>query len=294
MEIRDLRSLVAVARTGSFTQAAKDLGYTQSAVSQHIANLERTVGRTLLTRRPVRLTEVGSRLAEHAAHVVLRIDVATTELAAIDDETAEVRVAMTPLADSRHIARALRSVRSASTGARMRMATCSASVALARVASGECDLALVDGIVASSSPLVLAEAGLLRSFVVGEEELVVVVPDDHPLRGDSIDLDALTDAQWVIAPDLVCSLPELLHLPPSAVAASATATFTFDGTDLMTLLELVAAGHGLALLPRRVCSLVDGVRTLRVRRPNLVNRTELLVLRSAIDRHRTIITALQG
>ena len=176
----------------------------------------------------------------------------------------------------------------------MRLVATSAAVAVAGVASGECDLALVDGIVSPSSPLVLAEAGLLRSFVVGEEDLVVVVPEGHPLRVDSIDLEALVDAQWVIAPDLVRSLPELLHRPPSLTSAGSTASFVFDGTDLMTLLELVAAGHGLALLPRRVCALVDGVRTLRVRHPTLANRTELLVLRSAIERHRTLITALQG
>ena len=300
MEIRDLRSLVAVARTGSFTQAARDLGYTQSAVSQHIANLERSVGRTLLTRRPVRLTEVGARLAEHAAHVVLRVDVATSELAIVDDASPELRVAMTPLADARHVARALRSVRAVSVGVRMHLATSTAAGAVAGVAAGEHDLALVNGIVAPSSPLVLADAGLLRSFVVGEEELVVAVPDDHPLRGAGIDLDALVDAQWVSAPGLVGGLAQLLRLPSpppgafSAGSAGSSNTFAFDGTDVMTLLELVAAGHGLALLPRRACALVAGIRMLRVRRPTLVNRTELLVLRTAIGRHRAIIAALQG
>ena len=148
--------------------------------------------------------------------------------------------------------------------------------------------------------MVLADAGLLRSFVVGEEELVVAVPDDHPLRGAGIDLDALVDAQWVSAPGLVGGLAQLLRLPSpppaafSAGGAGAPNTFAFDGTDVMTLLELVAAGHGLALLPRRACALVAGIRMLRVRRPTLVNRTELLVLRTAIGRHRAIIAALQG
>jgi len=294
MEIRDLRSLVAVARTGSFTQAAKDLGYTQSAVSQHIANLERSVGRTLLTRRPVRLTEVGSRLAEHAAHVVLRIDVATSELAIVDEPSAEVRVAMTPLADGRHVARGLRRIRATAGGGRIRLVTCSSDEAVQAVASGACDLALVDGIVAPSSPLAATDAGLLRAFVVGEDALVVAVPADHPLRGDSIDLDALFDAQWVSAPALVRDLADLMHLPRSAARVTQASAFVFDGADVMTLLELVAAGHGLALLPRRACTLVEGVRTLAVRRPALVHRTELLVLRSATDRHRAIIAALQG
>ena len=97
VDLRDLRSLVAVARTGSFTRAARELGYTQSAVSQHIANLETAAGKSLLTRRPVGLTEAGARLAEHAAHIVMRLDVAASELAVIDEVGAEVRIATTPV-----------------------------------------------------------------------------------------------------------------------------------------------------------------------------------------------------
>jgi DNA-binding transcriptional LysR family regulator len=287
MELRDLRSLVAVARTGSFTRAAGDLGYTQSAVSQHIASLEKAVGRPLLLRRPVRLTEVGARLVEHAAHVVMRLDVALGELAVTDDAPAEIRLALTPLADSRRVARALRFLRSGSPRIQLRLATNSATAAVAAVASGEIDLAVVDGITAPGSPLALADAGLLRSFVVGEEELAVVVPGTHPLRGDTVDLEVLVDAHWITAPALMGRLPTLLH-------RTGPSTFSLDGMDVLMLLELVAAGHGLALLPRRVGTLVDGVRTLRLRHPTLVNRTEVLMLHNAVDRHQAVIDALRG
>lgn len=70
MDLRDLRSFLAVVRTGSFTAAAADLGYTQSAVSQHVAALEADLGTPLLHRRPVRPTAAGARLAEHAAGIV--------------------------------------------------------------------------------------------------------------------------------------------------------------------------------------------------------------------------------
>src|SRR5260370_6440386 len=62
-----LRTFVAVARHGSFSAAARDLGYTQAAVSQHIAALESDLKVSLLTRRPVVATEAGRRLLEHAA-----------------------------------------------------------------------------------------------------------------------------------------------------------------------------------------------------------------------------------
>src|SRR3954468_1634175 len=68
-----LRTFVAGARRGSFSAAAVELGYTQSAVSQHIAALEGDLRTPLLSRRPVALTEAGARLLEHAEPLLLRL-----------------------------------------------------------------------------------------------------------------------------------------------------------------------------------------------------------------------------
>ena len=74
IELRHLTALEAVAREGSFGRAAKSLGYTQSAVSQQIAALERIVGARLVDRpggpRPVSLTEAGELLLRHAEAIV--------------------------------------------------------------------------------------------------------------------------------------------------------------------------------------------------------------------------------
>ena len=61
-----------------------ELGYTQSAVSQQVAALELELGHQLLLRRPVRPTPVGERLVEHATRILLRVDVARSELAQLD------------------------------------------------------------------------------------------------------------------------------------------------------------------------------------------------------------------
>lgn len=84
LEIRHLAALDAVARTGTFGRAAEDLGYTQSAVSQQIAALERAVGAPLFDRpggpRPVTLTPLGELLAGHASAVLERVDAAATDI----------------------------------------------------------------------------------------------------------------------------------------------------------------------------------------------------------------------
>src|SRR5215831_5267132 len=77
VELRHLAALEAVAQAGSFGRAAARLGYTQSAVSQQIAALERIVGERLLERpggpRPVALTEAGELLLRHAGAIMARL-----------------------------------------------------------------------------------------------------------------------------------------------------------------------------------------------------------------------------
>jgi molybdate transport repressor ModE-like protein len=85
VELRHLAALEAVATEGSFGRAAVRLGYTQSAVSQQIARLERIVGEQLIERpggpRPVALTEAGRMLLRHAKAIVARLQAAQADLA---------------------------------------------------------------------------------------------------------------------------------------------------------------------------------------------------------------------
>src|SRR6266536_92483 len=86
IELRHLLALRAVARSASFSRAAGELGYTQSAVSQQIATLERIVGLPLFQRpggrRQVALSEAGELLLRHAGAVIDRLQSARADLAA--------------------------------------------------------------------------------------------------------------------------------------------------------------------------------------------------------------------
>src|SRR3989442_15164043 len=97
VELRHFLALEAVAREGSFGKAATALGYTQSAVSQQIATLERLVGQKLLERpggpRPVSLTEAGRLLLTHAESIAARVAAAQADLTALaDGEAGDLRV----------------------------------------------------------------------------------------------------------------------------------------------------------------------------------------------------------
>src|SRR6478672_12201374 len=97
LELRHLIALKAIAEHGTFGRAAKELGYTQSAISQQIATLERIVGQRLIDRpggpRPVSLTEAGELLLRHADAIVARLQAAQADLHALrSGEAGRLRV----------------------------------------------------------------------------------------------------------------------------------------------------------------------------------------------------------
>jgi DNA-binding transcriptional LysR family regulator len=270
-----LQTFVAVAESGSFSAAATRLGYTQSAVSQHIAALESDLGTALLHRRPVTPTPAGDRLLEHAGPILLRLDAARADvLRAVGEPPGSLILGATPLASSP--AQALTELRRTLPGLIVTLVIAGREALVKGVAAGEFDLGLVDGIAAPSDPLRLFDAGAQRTTAVAHEPLVVVLPTGHPLaRRDRIDLRDLVDARWIDAPEIAAPLDDLR----SAVETDGLrAAVTYSGTDTLTLLALVAAGHGLAVLPRSVATLATGVSfaAVAVQSPRLVHRTELL------------------
>src|SRR5205085_4168001 len=92
VDLRLFAALDAVGRTHSFVAAARELGYTQSAISQQIARLERAVGQKLVERpggpRPVALTEAGTLLLRHADAIVAQLDAAEADMSALAEGAA--------------------------------------------------------------------------------------------------------------------------------------------------------------------------------------------------------------
>ncbi|MYW44970.1 LysR family transcriptional regulator, partial [Streptomyces sp. SID161] len=142
-----LRTYVTVARLASFSEAARELGYTQSAVSQHIAALEGDLGAPLLTRRPVVPTLAGERLLEHAGPLLLRLDAARADVVRI---ATAPRYGLTLAATATALGPA---VLGALPPAGVTLRVLPRTGIPAAVATGTADLGLVDGLAAPSDPL---------------------------------------------------------------------------------------------------------------------------------------------
>ncbi|MFD9052619.1 LysR family transcriptional regulator [Streptomyces zaomyceticus] len=267
-----LRTYVTVVRLGSFSEAARELGYTQSAVSQHIAALETDLALPLLTRRPVAPTPAGERLLEHAGALLLRLDAARADLdrfAAAPRAT--LNVTASPLALHARTLAAL-----PATGVTLR-AVPRERVPVA-VATGQADAGLVDGVAAPSDPLRLPDVAPLTTTGVAEEPLAVVLPTTHPLAGRTgLRLDDLVDARWLEAPTAGIPLDRLRAVHGGPAGRGFRTALRYEGGDPRTLAALAAAGHGLALLPLPLATDVPGATAVPLVAPRLVHRTELLL-----------------
>jgi DNA-binding transcriptional LysR family regulator len=275
MDLRQLRTFDAVVAHGSFTGAAAALGYTQSAVSQQIAGLEASLGVTLFHRRPFAVTPAAERLAEHAASILVRIDVARSELRAVERRATTRIVATSWSAASPAVARLLALARRHDGAGGASLATADVDSVTAEVARGECAAGVVDGIVGAADPLAHADPGLVTSLLVGTSPIAVAMPSDHPFaRRRSLRWPAVADAQWIDAPLMVA------RAGPGAASLIERrwGRIAYEGGDTAALGALVAAGHGLAIVPAWWHT-APGTCAVVLDDPPLVHRIEVLVLR---------------
>ncbi len=259
VSIQQLRVLREVAARETIAAAAESLGYTPSALSQQLRNLERATGVPVHERvgRNVRLTDAGRELVGHARSLLDGLEAAQ---AAVERVTDEARGTLTMGTFESVAATALPPLLSGLAAAhpdlRLRTAELDPDEAIASLASGDIDLSFaVDYPHAPAPPT----PGIRRDTVV-EEPFRLVVADDDPLTGHSVALADLVDRPFI------CSSPKL-GCGRCIVTACRTAGFEPDiadvNDDYSIALHLVAANQGVALIPDLgLVRRPDGVRVL--------------------------------
>ena len=146
LDVTRLRVLVAVARYGSVTAAAKALNYAQPSVSHHLARLEAETGVKLIQRagRGIRLTDAGRLLAERGAEVIGRLDAAENELAAYTGlRSGRLRLAAFPSALGTIVPAAAALLREHQPSVDLRLTEAEPPEALRMLRAGYVDVALV-------------------------------------------------------------------------------------------------------------------------------------------------------
>jgi DNA-binding transcriptional LysR family regulator len=260
-----LRVLVAVVSHRSFSGAAEALSYTQSAVSQSIARLEAETGATLVVRdrRGVRPTAAGATLVEHAETILAQVDAAEADLAAVlGVRGGRLRVASFPSAGATLMPLAVANFRRGHPDVELSLAEGEPEEIAPRLRAGEFDLALL-----FEFPGVRERPGAgLRSVTLLEDPMQVALPADHPLAGKrALSLLDLRDEQWV---QTSASSPCARHVVRLCLAAGFEPNVTFESDDYETVQGLVAAGVGVALIPRLASTHVHGGIVIRELAPH--------------------------
>jgi len=247
LQVSRLRVFVEVAKQGSISAAAEELSYTQSAVSQQIAALEAETGVTLIERLPrgVRLTTAGSTLLAHAEGILGRLAAAEADLEAIAGlRGGQLRMASFPTAGATLMPLAIAMFRAQHPEVELTLAEGEPEDIAPRLYAGEFDLALLFEFEGTSESLV---ADLVRQPLF-EDPMFLALPADHPLaRRRTLRLADLRAEAWVqTSSSSACAR----HVVRCCHVAGFEPIVSFESDDYQTVQGLVAAGVGVALIPK--------------------------------------------
>jgi DNA-binding transcriptional LysR family regulator len=247
LQVSRLKVFVEVAKQGSISAAAEELSYTQSAVSQQIAALEAETGVTLIERLPrgVRLTTAGSTLLAHAEGILGRLAAAEADLEAIAGlRGGQLRMASFPTAGATLMPLAIAMFRAQHPEVELTLAEGEPEEIAPRLYAGEFDLALLFEFEGTSESLV---ADLVRQPLF-EDPMFLALPADHPLsRRRTLRLADLRAEAWVqTSSSSACAR----HVVRCCHVAGFEPIVSFESDDYQTVQGLVAAGVGVALIPK--------------------------------------------
>jgi DNA-binding transcriptional LysR family regulator len=260
-DLKHLRVLKEVAERGSFSAAAEALSYTQPAVSQQIASLEREAGAKLVDRTPrgVRLTDAGRVLLGHTDAILARLGDAEAELEAITDlRRGRVRLASFPTGGATLIPVAVAEFRDRHPGVEVVLSVAGPRDGLEGLKDGELDLAVMLESGFGSEP----RDDRIEYVHLLDDPMFVALPADHSLaRRRAVKLADLADETWMHDSS---SCPDAAIFLRACHAAGFEPRVALQNEDYSAIQGFIAAGVGVALIPQLA---LQGVRDDVVIRP---------------------------
>ncbi|KAB8182701.1 LysR family transcriptional regulator [Nonomuraea phyllanthi] len=237
MTLAQLRVLVAVAEHGGFTAAADHTGMSQPAVSRAVAALERELGAALFVRHRdgIALTEAGRAALARARETLRHFDLIRADVAAAAGQiTGELRLASLPSATGTLVARLLRAFTDRYPQVRVR---------LFEGVDDDIREWLLRG--AAEIGVVTLPAPGLHTVHLSTHDMVAVLPEGHPLAARP----AITLADLAGRPFILTTAGCRPLIVGAALAARVRLDIAFEASGPAAILEMVAAGLGLSIVP---------------------------------------------
>jgi molybdate transport repressor ModE-like protein len=247
LDVRRLRVLREVASRGSFSAAADALHFTQSAVSQQIAALEREAGATLVERnaRGVRLTEAGEVLVRHTDVITARLADAEAELEALSGlRGGRVRLAAFPSAGSSIAPSAIARFRALHPHVELSMVPAEPPEGQEKLRSGEVDIALL-----IETPWGECDTDrTLERVHLLDDPMFVCLPREHRFASKAkLRLEDLREEQWLVGTGGSC--PDAAVFLRACERAGFEPKIAFNLDDYAAIQGFVATGIGVSVIP---------------------------------------------
>lgn len=240
MEIEQLRHFLRAAEAENFTRAAGQVGLSQPALSRSIARLEEELGQPLFERqaRRVALTDAGRLLLDRARNILLMVDDVKAEIGD-DGQSGKVRVGAIPTVAPYFLPGCLSSFRALFPLAHLIVLEDTTEALLKKVSNGEVDVAV------GALPV---SAKYLEVEPLFEEELLLVTGSEHPLaRKKSVGVGDLAEFPFILLGEAHCLSDTVISFCRQRSFHPVSVERT---SQLSTVQELVALGHGVSLVPR--------------------------------------------
>ena len=256
MNLSQLEALVAIVETGSFTDAAVRIGLTRSALSHALANLEAELGVALLERGRGNIapTTIGNCILRYARDILSNVETIQQEAAAARGlQAGKLSIGIVSSLAASIVAGILRKFRHEYPD--IYMVTFEGT-------GSEVEDWILNGIV--DVGFVVRETAGIESVFIGRDEVRVVVPKDHPLRGQrSVTLDQVTRESFIM-PKIACDSFDSTQ----PAVRQLTLQKQYEATEVQTLLAMVREGLGTTILPEMLLSnQVEGLHLLSLTPP---------------------------
>jgi LysR family transcriptional regulator, hydrogen peroxide-inducible genes activator len=239
---RQLRYLVALAEHRHFARAAAACNVTQSTLSAGLKELEALLGATLVerSRRSVTLTPLGEEILTRARRVLAEAEeLVDAARAGAEPLAGPLRLGVIPTIGPYLMPRALARFRRSFPRLQLYIREEQTAPLLEKVASAALDLALI------ALPY---EVGDLETMAIAEDEIMLAAPATHPLAArKQVDHAVLRGEPLLLLEDGHCLRA---HALAACELTGAGRNEVFQGTSLRTLVQMVAGGLGLTLIPR--------------------------------------------
>ena len=275
MTLAGLRVCREIALLGSFTAAARSLGYSQPAISRQVAAMEAAAGQPLFIRnaRGVTVSPAGAAVVEHAGRILTGVDSLRHELDSLDDHLAGLlRMGVFPSGTAVLAPRAIAHLRREHPRLRIRLTESSTPTMLRELRAGRLDLAVIG----AGTGLPDYDVSGLASHRVFAGDLCVAAPASHRLAAAAtVTAEELAGESWVVG-EGAAGDPQFAAWPTLT-----DPVIGYRARSWQARLGLVAAGLGICLLPELAApSVPAGVVTVRVEDPSWPGRVTLAVTRA--------------